>query len=83
MNILEAADGILMDLKTCLKDIDVDQYKKPLDILSNSSIGQHNRHVIEFFQCLNNQSHMGIVNYDKRDRNTLLLRSDESPGINA
>ena len=40
--------------------------------MSNSSIGEHTRHVIEMFQCLEKQYDLGVVNYDKRKRNQLI-----------
>lgn len=47
------------------------EFKTALPILFNSSIGQHTRHILEFFQCLIN-SQNGVVNYDTRKRNLRL-----------
>lgn len=41
-------------------------YKSPM--LANASIGQHIRHILEFYLCLRNGAAVGIVNYDKRER---------------
>jgi len=46
-------------------------YQQPLDILSGSSIGQHTRHIIEFYQCLLEQSAgqpSPVINYARRRR---------------
>ena len=48
------------------------EYAKPCVSLSNSTIGEHTRHIVEMFQCLENNYDSGIVNYDKRSRNQLI-----------
>lgn len=45
------------------------EYSNPCPQLSNASIGEHCRHIIELFQCLENQYESGVVNYDSRQRN--------------
>ncbi|MEI9919232.1 MAG: DinB family protein [Bacteroidota bacterium] len=40
--------------------------------LSNSTIGQHLRHTIEFFLCLENGFREGLINYDKRAHDKLI-----------
>ena len=45
-----------------------EQYSKPCKILHESSIGQHVRHIIELFQCLEKGYESGLVNYEKRER---------------
>ena len=59
-------DG-LIDLLQQLSD---DEFSKPCSHLSNASIGEHTRHIIEMFQCLENFYAIGIINYDNRERNS-------------
>lgn len=59
----------LVDLLVQLSDY---EYAKPCISLSNSTIGEHTRHIVEMFQCLENNYDSGIVNYDKRSRNQLI-----------
>ena len=59
----------LSDLVSKLSDI---EYCFPCNDLSNASIGEHTRHIIEMFQCLENQYENGIVNYDNRKRDHLI-----------
>jgi len=40
-----------------------------LPILNHNSIGQHVRHVLEFYICLSQGLKSGVVNYDQRCRN--------------
>lgn len=59
----------LNELVALLSQLSKDDYTLPCRGLSNSTIGEHTRHIIEMFQCLENQYESGIVNYDKRNRN--------------
>jgi uncharacterized damage-inducible protein DinB len=56
----------LMDLLNQLSD---DEYTKPIKFLSESSIGEHTRHIIEMFQCLIRHYETGTIKYDERHRN--------------
>lgn len=62
----------LTQLQRVLAQLNNEEYARPLQILSNASIGQHTRHIIEFFHALNTSYDEGVVNYDKRKRNPLL-----------
>lgn len=66
---------ILNQFKSVLVQFDASEYKKALKILNNVSLGQHTRHIIEFYICLFNSLESGIVNYDSRERD-LRIESD-------
>ncbi len=70
----------LNELIDLLKQLSNAQYSEPCYNLSNASIGEHTRHIIEMFECLNNQYDSGIVNYDNRERN-FLIQSDTNFAI--
>jgi len=69
MSILFILEATLSQVDDMLENIEEAAYQQPLEIFSNSSIGQHTRHIIEFLQCLIGQSAAGVVNYDQRPRN--------------
>ncbi len=46
-----------------------DCYSKSCKVLSNSSIGQHTRHIIELYLCLIRGYDTADVSYDRRERN--------------
>ena len=50
---------------------DKNSYTEPCAALSNATIGQHTRHIIELYQCLLAGYPDGEINYDDRERNTL------------
>ena len=62
--ILSSINNNLDELIRLLEQLSNEEYSKPCVQLSNSSIGEHARHIIELFQCLESQYESGIVNYD-------------------
>ena len=73
--ISEANIEILNQLKSVLAQFDNFDYKRGLKILNDVSIGQHTRHIIEFYQCLFNGYEINTINYDSRNRD-LQIESD-------
>lgn len=60
----------LTSLSDLLIQLNNKEYTAPVPALSNATIGQHTRHIIELFQCLLTQYNTGIINYDLRKRNS-------------
>ncbi len=58
----------LNELSDLLSQLSNEDYICPCHGLSNATIGEHTRHIIEMFQCLENQYEGGVVNYDARKR---------------
>jgi hypothetical protein len=77
----ESLRSTLTQLQQVLLQLSNEQYKLPLPVLGNASIGQHTRHIIEFFQTLVNAYDDGHLNYDKRDR-SVLLETDQRAAYN-
>jgi hypothetical protein len=71
----------LNELILLLNQLSNANYSNPCPELSQASIGEHTRHIVEMFQCLENQYDSGIVNYDKRARN-ILLQTDTDFALN-
>lgn len=68
MNIFQETNFILTQLKKVIHQLSIENYTKKNEILSQSSIGEHVRHIIELFQQLEIGYENGIVDYDKRKR---------------
>lgn len=62
----------LNELSGLLSQLSNDDYCAPCQDLSNATIGEHTRHIIEMFQCLLNQYDTDVINYDKRKRDDLI-----------
>jgi hypothetical protein len=67
--LIQPTIGLLYQLKELLESLTDEQYCKKIALLSDASIGQHTRHIIEFFQELEKGYQTGLVNYDARKRN--------------
>ena len=70
--LIPSINNSLNELIHLLNQLSQKEYVTPFAELSNATIGEHSRHIIEMFQCLQNQYDLGIVNYDKRKRNVLI-----------
>ncbi len=82
MHLNQACISILDQLSSLVSQIQEEDYFKPIDTLSNSTIGQHLRHTLEFFICLEQGFERGKVNYDKRNHDKL-IESDKFLGLAA
>jgi hypothetical protein len=72
MNLTEACSNILFQLTDLVDQINEHDFVKPAETLSNSTIGQHLRHTLEFFMCFENGYDQGLINYDKRAHDKLI-----------
>lgn len=68
MQLQEAVNNVFAQLSASLQQISEEQYARPCQTLSNNTIGQHVRHIIELYQCLETGYQSGTVNYEKRKR---------------
>jgi len=82
MQLVRACGTILDQLEDLVIQVSANDFAKPSPALSNSSVGQHLRHTIEFFLCLENGFRHGVINYDKRAHNRL-IESDKFVALNA
>lgn len=73
MNVIASSTSTLLTLQQVVSQLSDQEYSKPLPILSNSSIGMHVRHILEFYSCLIDCE--CDVNYDKRQRNLAIQSS--------
>ena len=72
MNIREASMDMVDRLKAHIALMDADQYAEKLEVLNGSSVGDHFRHIIDFYLCIGNGLEAGLVSYDNRERDILI-----------
>ena len=66
MMLKQPIQHVFVQLSETLKQLTNEEYNQPSQILLNATIGQHVRHIIELFQCLEKGYNEGVVNYKKR-----------------
>jgi hypothetical protein len=76
MQLQQAVNNVFVQLAGTLDQLTQQEYIQPCSTLFNNTIGQHVRHIIELFQCLENGYDAGMVNYEKRRRD-LLMETDK------
>jgi hypothetical protein len=72
MHIQYAVVELMEQLQRVLEKLSDQQYTLPVDLLSGATIGQHVRHVVEFFVELNRGYDSGEINYDRRKRDAVI-----------
>ncbi|MCE3007419.1 MAG: hypothetical protein LW884_03610 [Bacteroidetes bacterium] len=60
--------ALLAQLEGFLLQVSAEAYSAALPLLGGSTLGQHTRHILEFYQCLSNGLSQGVVSYDRRKR---------------
>ena len=63
---------VVRQLADLLRQLQPNEYSQSLAVLNGSSIGQHTRHVVEFYQCLLKGVFGGVIDYDARERNFII-----------
>ncbi len=70
----------LEEIKNLVAQLSNEQYTYASKLLSEATIGQHVRHILEFYQSVFNGIDSKIVNYDHRKRN-LSIETDKDFAI--
>ncbi len=68
MQLQQSIQNVFAQITESVEQLSGEQYNQPSKILFGASIGQHVRHIIELFICLENGYSTGAVNYENRKR---------------
>lgn len=77
MELTKACSKILNQLADLVTQLNEQDFVKPAETLSNSTIGQHLRHTLEFFLCLQHGFDNGKINYDNRAHDKIMETDKE------
>jgi len=77
MDIITATENTLASLNRFLEQVTPEEFKKPVELFNGSTLGEHTRHIIEFYQCIQRYNHTGVINYDKRERDRMIQEDPE------
>jgi hypothetical protein len=72
MHLQQSIQSVFVQITESLEQLSCEQYSKPSKILSGATIGQHVRHIIELFICLEQGYANGEINYEKRKRDYVI-----------
>ena len=72
MQLQHVSRSILDQLISVSEQLQDDDFRKQLKVLSGNTIGKHIRHIIEFFDLMMIGMQSGEVNYDKRSHDKVI-----------
>ncbi|MCB0534160.1 MAG: hypothetical protein KDD14_18295, partial [Saprospiraceae bacterium] len=61
--------AIIQQINQVIKQLIAEDYQRQLAEFEGNTLGQHFRHILEFFQCLEDGVKSGTVDYAARNRN--------------
>lgn len=80
MQVNQAILAVVRQINQVLEQLEPHEYRQQLTEFEGSTLGQHFRHILEFFQCLEQGIHSGSIDYAGRERNLLY---EDNPRLTA
>lgn len=74
-NCASSSKTIFDQVLVILGQLSDDHYSKPLDVFNSSTIGQHFRHILDFYISVLRGAKNGELNYSLRDRSLSIEKS--------
>ncbi|HHM20683.1 MAG TPA: DinB family protein [Bacteroidetes bacterium] len=75
MDCKQGTNIIIEQIIEVLEKLTEEQYGRPLPLFNGSSIGQHFRHIYDFYHCLCKAAPDGRIDYADRERDALIETS--------
>lgn len=77
MKLNTVGSQVLNQLAEVVRQLTAEDFSKPASVLNQATLGQHVRHTLEFFQCLESGLLSRRVNYDNREHNEFVQADPE------
>lgn len=74
MNASQGTRLIAGQIAGLLRTVDAAAYARPIALFEGSTLGQHVRHIVDFYHCLLRGIDQGCVDYSARERDPLVER---------
>ncbi len=77
---MDAQKGTLLitdQMYVLLRQLPLDAYTRPLSLYHGSTVGQHFRHILEFYTCLLEGCDAAYIDYSSRQRNDAISENPE------
>ena len=75
MQLQQSVKNVFVQLSESLHHLSDEQYVQQSKTLFNATIGQHVRHIIELFICMEESYESSLVNYKKRKRDFVIKKN--------
>jgi len=72
MNCNQGTQNMIVQISDLLCQLDNVAYAKPIPLFKGGTLGQHFRHILDFYNCLIEGALLGQLDYAKRARNPLM-----------
>jgi len=72
MKCSQGTKDIFSQIQILLNQLDQDAYTHPVLLFKGATLGQHFRHILDFYNCLVEGALLGNLDYSKRARNPLM-----------
>ena len=82
MTAQEGTERLIRQIIHTLQNLDNVLYTRPLPVLNGATLGQHFRHIQDFYNCLTQCANTDILDYACRERNPA-IETDIQSAINA
>lgn len=72
---------VIDQIISILDKLDDQSFSKPLEVFNGSSLGQHFRHILDFYKCILVGAEKETLDYSARERDLMIEQSSEHASL--